>query len=78
MKRKDGSGTTRRGFVTRVAAGGAAAAMAGALSTGCARSGKNSLSLESRIEALEKRLSGAKTSRQSTGCNMPTIITWST
>ena len=56
MKNKKGSGTTRRGFVTKVATGGAVAAMAGALSTGCSRSGKSSQSLESRIEALEKRL----------------------
>lgn len=56
MKNKKGSGTTRRGFVTKVATGGAVAAMAGALSTGCSRSEKGSQSLESRIEALEKRL----------------------
>jgi hypothetical protein len=60
MKKKEKSSTTRRGFVTKVAAGGAVAAMAGALSSGCSRSGKDTVSLESRIEALEKRLQGVE------------------
>ncbi len=48
--------TTRRGFVTGVAAGSAAVAVAGALTTGCSQSAKNAESLESRIQSLEKRL----------------------
>lgn len=49
--------STRRGFVKEVAAGTAAAAVAGAFSIGCSsQSGKGSGSLESRLEAIEKRL----------------------
>lgn len=54
MKKNEGNSTTRRGFVKKVAAGGAVAAIAGA--TGCSKTGKGSTSLESRIDALEKRL----------------------
>jgi len=47
--------STRRGFVKGVAAGTAAVAAAGAMTVGCsARAGKDAL--ESRLEALEKRL----------------------
>jgi hypothetical protein len=56
MKKRERSNTTRRVFVKEIAAGGAVAAMAGAVSAGCSKTGKNSTSLESRIEALEKRL----------------------
>jgi hypothetical protein len=52
--RKKESNSTRRGFVKNVASGTAAAAVAGAFSAGSAQPSKGSL--ESRIEALEKRL----------------------
>jgi hypothetical protein len=56
---KKGSGTTRRGFVKEVAAGTAAVAVAGTLAADAApilQAAKSAGSLESRIEALEKRL----------------------
>ncbi|HTY62601.1 MAG TPA: nuclear transport factor 2 family protein [Acidobacteriota bacterium] len=56
MAKKENSGTTRRGFVKKVAAGSAVAAVAGGLTTGCSQSGKSAESLESKIAALEKRL----------------------
>jgi outer membrane murein-binding lipoprotein Lpp len=47
--------STRRGFVKEVATGTAAVAVAGAITAGCsAQTGKESL--ESKVEALEKRL----------------------
>jgi len=56
MNKKENK-STRRGFVKEVAAGTAVIAVAGALSTDCASSkSRESGSLESRIEALEKRL----------------------
>lgn len=48
--------TTRRGFVKGVATGSAAVAVTAALTAGCSPAGKSSESLESRLEALEKRL----------------------
>jgi hypothetical protein len=57
MGKKDANSTSRRNFVKGVATGSAAVAVAGALSTGCSAQGsKTSGSLESRLEALEKRL----------------------
>jgi hypothetical protein len=56
MNKKD-TKSTRRGFVKDVAAGTAVVAVAGALSADCARSqSQGPGSLESRLEALEKRL----------------------
>jgi hypothetical protein len=58
MKKKEAKNTTRRGFVKGVAAGTAAVAVAGtlAIDSGCAvETGKGS-PLESRVEALEKKL----------------------
>jgi hypothetical protein len=57
MSKKDSNNTSRRSFVKGVATGSAAVAVAGALSAGCSAQGsKASSSLESKIEALEKRL----------------------
>ena len=56
MNKRESKSTTRRGFVKEVAAGSAVVAVAGALTAGCSQGGKSAKSLESRIEALEKRL----------------------
>ncbi len=56
MNKGERKSTTRRGFVKKVAAGSAAAAVAGTLATGCGSSAKSTESLESRIQSLEKRL----------------------
>ncbi len=56
MTKREIQRTTRRKFVKEVAAGGAAVAAAGALTTGCSQPAKNAESLESRLAALEKRL----------------------
>ena len=56
MNKRESKSTTRRGFVKEVAAAGAVATVAGALTAGCSQTAKDAGSLESRIEALEKRL----------------------
>jgi hypothetical protein len=57
MNKREAKRTTRRGFVKGVAAGGAAVAVAGAMSVGCSNQrGNGPQSVESRLEALEKRL----------------------
>jgi hypothetical protein len=56
MNKRSSKSTTRRNFVKKVAAGGAAAAIAGTLSSRSSLAAKKSESLESRLEALEKRL----------------------
>ncbi len=56
MNKKDSKSTTRRRFVKEVAAGSAVAAAAGAFAAGCSPAGRSTASLESRLEALEKRL----------------------
>jgi hypothetical protein len=59
MNRKQSKSTTRRVFVKEVATGTAAVAVAGAFAAEAApvqQKGKKAGSLESRIEALEKRL----------------------
>jgi hypothetical protein len=55
-KKEERKSTTRRGFVKEVAVGSAVVAVAGALTSGCATTGKSEQSLEARIDALEKRL----------------------
>lgn len=56
MHKAERKSTTRRGFVKEVAAGSAVVAVAGALTSGCSQAGKSAESLESRLDALEKRL----------------------
>jgi hypothetical protein len=59
MSKRERKGTTRRGFVKEVAAGTAAAAVVGTFAVDAApgsRGDEGSGSLESRLEALEKRL----------------------
>jgi hypothetical protein len=57
MIKKTTKRTTRRGFVKEVAAGTTVAAAAGVFATGCSpQVGNGSVSLEARIEALEKRI----------------------
>jgi hypothetical protein len=59
MSKKGTKNTTRRGFVKEVATGTAAVAAAGAFAVDAApvsQAGRSSSSLESRLDALEKRL----------------------
>jgi len=57
MEKEKTKNTTRRGFVKEVAAGTAAVAATGAMAAGCAsQGGRNTASLEERINALEMRL----------------------
>lgn len=56
MNKGENKRTTRRGFVKEVAAGGAAVAVAGTLTSGCSNAGKREVALEARMDALEKRL----------------------
>jgi hypothetical protein len=60
MNKKETKGTSRRGFVKKVAIGSAAVGVAGAFATGCSPSKSSAQSLESRIEALERRLQHAE------------------